>query len=240
MEQTSKNLKSEQLRKSKIYCTLLYICANFRKTKTGPVFDPYKIIEIGGKKIAFIAVLTPLTYSKTFLCTIKEEDGTPTYDFLGDNLPTVIQTYIDEVRGKGVDHVILLTHMGMDVEEYTSNDLLKNLKGVDAVLDGHTHKVYNTKTKDFEIKDIPISQTGTKLESIGKHILKTDDTIDNENITEVPEPSDTTNAIQVTRSNMNIWVDKSMNSFLNDIWDEYRHQLNHIVEKINIIKLIII
>ena len=143
-----------------------YICANFRKTKTGPVFDPYKIIEIGGKKIAFIAVLTPLTYSKTFLCTIKEEDGTPTYDFLGDTLSTVVQEYINEVRGRGVDYVILLTHMGMDVEEYTSNDLLKNLKGVDAVLDGHTHKVYHTKTKDLEDNDIPISQTGTKLESL--------------------------------------------------------------------------
>ena len=180
-----------------------YICANFRKKSTGlPLFDPYKIIEIGGKKIAFIGVLTPLTFSKTYLCSKKDEDGNPTYDFLAEQLSTIIQAYIDEVKTNGANYVILLTHMGMDVEEYTSNDLISNLEGVDAVLDGHTHKIYNTTTNDLNNNNIPISQTGTKLESIGKLILKKDGTISSEIIKEVPQPIDKTNAIKVKRSNI--------------------------------------
>ena len=31
----------------------------------------------------------------------------------------------------------------MDVEQYTSNEVLSKLENVDAVLDGHTHIVYN-------------------------------------------------------------------------------------------------
>ena len=36
----------------------------------------------------------------------------------------------------------------MGQEEYTSEGLLSKLSGVTAVLDGHTHKVYNTTVKD--------------------------------------------------------------------------------------------
>ena len=50
--------------------------------------------------------------------------------------------------------------------------LLSKLENVDAVLDGHTHLIYNTTTKDKNNKDIHISQTGTKLQSIGKLIIK--------------------------------------------------------------------
>lgn len=55
----------------------------------------------------------------------------------------------------------------MSLEKYTSEDLLSNLTGVTAVLDAHTHKVYNATSKDKEEKEIHITQTGTKLEAIG-------------------------------------------------------------------------
>ena len=60
---------------------------------------------------------------------------------------------------------------------YTSDILLKNLKGVDAVLDGHTHLVYNTTIKDKNNKFIHISQVGTKLQRIGILIIKKDGSI---------------------------------------------------------------
>ena len=46
----------------------------------------------------------------------------------------------------------------MDVEQYTSNELLKKIENVNAVLDGHTHLIYNTTTKDKNNKDILFSQ----------------------------------------------------------------------------------
>ena len=121
-----------------------YICANFFESgQETPVYDPYKIITVGGKKIAFIGIVTPLAFSKTYLSSIKDEQGNPKYDFLSGNnkLYETTQKYINEVKDN-VDYVILLTHMGMDMEEYKSNGLLSQLTGVTVVLDGHTHKVY--------------------------------------------------------------------------------------------------
>ena len=76
----------EQLLKLEKNITSRYICANFcyRKNKTS-IFNPYKIINIGNKKIGFIGVLTPITYSKTYLSAIKDENGEPLYHFLTDN-----------------------------------------------------------------------------------------------------------------------------------------------------------
>lgn len=153
----------EQLTKLGENITSKYICANFcyRKNKTH-VYEPYKIIEVDMKKIGFIGVVTPLTFSKTYLSSIKDENGEPVYDFLVNNgkqeLYNKIQECIDELRTKEkVDYVILLTHIGMYAEQYTSDDLLSSLSGVDAVLDGHTHLVYNLTSKDKDNKDIHIT-----------------------------------------------------------------------------------
>ena len=50
-----------------------YICSNlcFRKNKT-TVFEPYKIIEAGNKKIGFIGVLIPSSFSKAHLSSLKD------------------------------------------------------------------------------------------------------------------------------------------------------------------------
>ena len=101
--------------------TSRYISSNFcfKKNKTS-IFEPYKIIEKGGKKIAFIGVLTPLTFSKTYLSTLRDSNGEAIYDFLTGNnnqdLYDAVQYYINKARNEGADYVILLTHIGMDVE----------------------------------------------------------------------------------------------------------------------------
>ena len=87
----------------------------------------------------------------------------------------------------------------MDAEQYTSNKLLFKLENVDAVLDGPTHFIYNTTAKDKNNKDIHISQTGTKLQSIGKLIIKNDGTITSEIIEDPQEPSNKTNTIKINR-----------------------------------------
>ena len=205
-----------------------YICSNFctRKDKK-PVFEPYQILEKGGKKIAFISVITPLTFSISSVSTIQDSDGNPMYTFLSDKqeLYETIQSYINEVRGKGADYIILLTHIGMDIDKYTSNDLVSNLEGVDAVLDGHTHKVYTTTSKDKNENSIYFSQTGTKLENIGVLIIKTDGTITTQIISEIPEPSDTSKAIKLNRDKNERWVDKDMNNFINNLWERYKDEL---------------
>jgi 2',3'-cyclic-nucleotide 2'-phosphodiesterase (5'-nucleotidase family) len=228
----------DQLYKLGDNITSKYICSNFcyKKNKTH-IFNPYKIIEAGNQTIGFIGVVTPLTFSKTYLSTLKDENGDAIYDFLVNDgkqeLYDTVQKYIDELRNeKNVSYVILLTHMGMNIEAYTSNDLLANLKGVDAVFDGHTHKVYNVTSNDKEKKAIHITQTGTKLETIGQLIIKTDGSLIAETILEVPKPdSDISGAINVTRSNKERWVDKNMSDFMANVHGEYEEILNTIIGK---------
>ena len=219
----------EQLNKLNEKMSTKYISLNtcYRKNKT-QLFEPSRMVEAGEKKIGFIGILTPLTFSKTYLSSLRESDGTPIYNFLSnkEELYTTIQGEIDKLRSEGANYVILLTHVGMNVEEYTSNDILSNLNGVDAVLDGHTHKVYNTTSKDKENKDIHIAQTGTKLANIGQLIIKEDGTILSENIAEVPEPDGITDVKQVYRSKANRWVDTEMNEYINEIYKRYEEELS--------------
>ena len=225
----------EQLKRLGKNITGGYICANFRyrKNKT-TLFNPYKIIEKAGKKIAFIGVLTPVTLAKTYLSTIKDEDGGLLYDFCagteGQELPETIQGYINEVKKyKKVDYVILLTHIGMTSEEYTSEGLLSKLENVDAVFDGHTHKIYNTTIPDKNKKEIHITQTGTKLNRIGKLIIKPDGKIISENIEVIPEPKDKTGVKNLNRKSQNRWVKEEIFNFVEKIWEEYQYELNIII-----------
>ena len=209
-----------------------YICANFcyRKNKTS-IFPPYKILEISNKKIAFIGIITPLTFSQTSLSTIKDENEEQIYDLLsgnnGQELYDTIQNYINEVKGKEVDYVILVSHIGMwGIEEYSTDLLVSKLEGIDAVIDGHTHLIYNTTTKDKNGKEISVSQVGSKLEAIGVLILKGDGTISTEIIKEVPKPNFEIGEKKITRSDKEIWVDSEMNEFINEIFEEYKEILN--------------
>lgn len=211
-----------------------YTCANFWNRKENrPVFEPYKIVNAGETKIAFIGVLTPLTFSKTYLSTLRDDDGNPIYTFLSENnaekLYETLQNYINEAKGKGANYVILLTHIGMDVEEYTSNGLISHLEGVNAVLDGHTHLIYNTTSKDKNGNNVYFSQTGTKLESIGELTIKTDGTIVTQIIKEVPKPSnDINDYIIVNRNKKDNYVSKTMNEFIKEIWEAYENDFSKV------------
>jgi Skp family chaperone for outer membrane proteins len=166
-----------------------------------------------------------------------DENGEPIYDLLIDNqgkkLYDTLQNYINEVKDKkDADYVILLAHFGLNgTEDYTSDLLLKNLEGVDAVLDGHTHLVYNSTTKDKTNKVIHLTQSGTKLQSIGMLILKKDGSIISENIDKVPAPEDIEGSKIIKRGGKERWVNTEMNEFINSVWDEYKDELNSFIGK---------
>lgn len=158
-----------------------YICANccYRKNKTS-LFPPYKIITIDSeRKIAFIGIDTPQTISKTILNSFLDEDGKLVYDFLTGNngieLFDTIQNYINEVRLKGANYVVILAHLGNGrdpMEWYTSDNLISHITGLDLLLDGHSHLVYNSFSLDKNGNKVPIIQTGDKLHNIGMIKLK--------------------------------------------------------------------
>ena len=207
------------------------ICSNFLYRKNRSlIFEPYKIMEIGNKKIGFIGIITPLTFSLTRLSSIKDQNGEILYDFLSENnykeLYDNTQKYINELKAKGVDYVILLTHIGKGgYQNFKSDYFLSKLEGVDAILDGHTHQIYNETSKDKNNNNIILSQTGSKIETIGVLLLKKDGTIGSEIIKEVPIPKDKEGAKNIIRNNKERWVNEEMYNYMNSIWDEYKDEL---------------
>ena len=108
---------------------------------------------------------------------IVDDEGNMVYDFLGENegkyLYDKIQEYIDKLKLEGAEHIIILDHLGIkgeSTDKFNSSNLLSHISGIDAMIDGHSHKVYNISGEDKDGKLIPMVQTGTKLSNIG--ILK--------------------------------------------------------------------
>ena len=217
-----------------------YICCNFLRRKNhSTVFRPYKIKKVGNVSIGFIGVLTPLTLTKSYLHTLVDENGSLIYDFLterdGHELYEAVQGYIDELRNvEKVDYVIILAHVGYGgdaLEQYTSPALLAHINGVDAIIDGHTHLAYNNTFPDKDGKQIYISQTGTKLNIVGKLTIKPNGTITSELIDKIPlfEGYDSDSYYTVEREGIERYVDKATNEFIEDIIESHAHEFQEIV-----------
>ena len=121
---------------------------------------------------------------------------------------------------------------GDSLEEDTSIELLKNLKNVNALIDGHTHLIYSEKTPDKNNNNVILVQTGTKLTNIGVLTIHENGTLSHENIDEVPyDPTLAEQTLNVTRSSKIRYVDKDMSEFINDIYDSFSDKLNEVIGK---------
>jgi sulfur-oxidizing protein SoxB len=92
-----------------------------------PVFPSHVVREINGVPVAIIGQAfpyTPVAHPRRFV---------PDWTF-GIREPELQKT-IDAVRARGVPVVVLLSHNGMD----TDLKLASRLRGLDAILGGHTH-----------------------------------------------------------------------------------------------------
>ena len=92
-----------------------------------PVFKPYSLREVNGVMVAVIGQAFPYTpiANPRYLIphwTFGIDDG-------------AMQKRVDEVRAKGAQVVVLLSHNGMDVDL----KLATRVSGIDAILGGHTH-----------------------------------------------------------------------------------------------------
>ncbi len=153
-----------------------YVSANFMDlTTNAPVLDAYKIIEANGKKIAFVGLSTPESITKSTPAYFMNAEHTEyLYGFCQDDtgagVYTAAQTAIDAAKAEGADYVILVGHMGIDEQSkpWTAPEVIANVTGVDAFIDGHSHSVINTVVQDKEGKPVLHGQTGTKLANVGK------------------------------------------------------------------------
>ena len=171
-----------------------YISCNFKNLETNElVFDPYRIVDMDGTKVAFVGVSTPETIRYSTPVYFQNDKGEYIYTFCeyGNDLYDTVQENVDKVKAEGADYVILLSHLGeSNVEEsWSSVKVAANTTDVDAILDGHSHEVTDQLTvKNKNGEDVLISQTGTKLKNIGKLTITKDGKIKTELVDKVPEP----------------------------------------------------
>ena len=92
-----------------------------------PAFEPYKIFEKGGLRIAVIGQAFP------YMPIAHPKWMFPEYSF--GIREERMQAMVDEVRAAGVDLVVCLSHNGFDVDR----KMISRVKGIDVILTGHTH-----------------------------------------------------------------------------------------------------
>lgn len=216
-----------------------YVCCNFKDKNNETIFEPYRMISAGEKKIAFVGAVTPSTFTSSTPAFFKDADGNYIYSFSqGEGeLYQVIQQNADKARQDGADVVILLGHLGEEDESHhgwTAQEVVQNTDNIDAVIDGHSHSVTEhmvVQNKDGE--DVTITQTGTKLNYIGKMTISEDNSIKTELIDEVPAPTDDMGISAEEwrsipeRGNRN--VDAAMNNTINTMLDKVAQQFATVI-----------
>ena len=153
-----------------------YVCCNLKDLQTGEYpFEPYVIKEIGGRRIAFVGIVTPETITASTPVYFKNENGEFIYDFCqgenGSRLYSRVQEVVDKARAEGVDYVIAISHLGSKDSSgvYRASCVAENTSGIDVFIDGHSHTVIESETvRNSKGKDVIITQTGTKLQFIGR------------------------------------------------------------------------
>lgn len=77
----------------------------------------------------------------------------------------------------GADIVVLISHLGEEpvTNNLNSHDLVARTRGIDVVLDGHSHStIPHSEAPNLDGRMIPVSQTGTQLANIGKLVITAD------------------------------------------------------------------
>ena len=101
------------------------------------------------------------------------------YGFCQDQTGTIlyetVQKAVDEARAAGAQYVVALAHLGDAgiTQAWTSEAVIANTSGIDAMIDGHSHEQYVRSVKNKEGKEILLTQTGTKFQSFGKPVSYT-------------------------------------------------------------------
>jgi len=162
-----------------------YLSCNWVDLRTTlRVLPSVKVFVRGGRRIAFVGVTTPETFTKStpayfmdkaqrkYIYDIQGgEDGKKLYD--------AVQKAIDKAKLLA-DVVIGLGHLGVDPSSspWTSEEVIAHTSGFDAFIDGHSHTVMeNKQVQDASGKAVTLTQTGSYFANVGEMTIDADGTI---------------------------------------------------------------
>ncbi|MGM9573560.1 MAG: 5'-nucleotidase C-terminal domain-containing protein [Hominicoprocola sp.] len=151
----------EQLMDNMSKAEFKVVCADVFDADGTTIFDAnYTYTTKSGVKVGFFGLETPEAQTKANPALIKG------LTFATSDLWAVSQKQIDALAD--ADVVICLSHLGVDDEAkpYTSYDLWNNTKGIDMIIDGHSHTVMTAGANKE-----PIQSTGTAFANIGVIVI---------------------------------------------------------------------
>jgi 5'-nucleotidase len=145
-----------------------FVCANYDFTGTAleGLVKPYTVLSKGGLKVGVFGLgCDPkgLIAEKNFL-PAQYNDPYP-----------VAQAVTDELRAKGCDIVVCLSHMGTygkAPEDVCDVNLAAQTRGIDVIIGGHTHRLYDRlKVANLDGDSVPVCQMGKGGAYLGKIVL---------------------------------------------------------------------
>ena len=199
-----------------------YISANFCDLEGNPILDPYVIKELGGWKVAFVGASTPETFTKSTPTYFQDAEGNYIYSFCqgedGANLYAAVQKAVDAARAEGAEIVVAMSHLGTDGSSvpYTSSDLIVNTTGINVVLDGHSHSVWEMElVQNAAGEDVILSSTGTKLNNVGSLVIEAGE--------------DQTPVLTTALHSESLFQDEEAEAFIATVKAQYEETLNQVV-----------
>lgn len=128
------------------------VSANIKETASGEYpFLPWKVIERGGVKVGFFSVIDEEILPRKDIREALEFEP---------HLPAARKA-VAELRSRGVDLVVLVSHLGLTKE----GALLKEVEGIDLVVGGHSREILETPNLT---SGVPIVQSGSRGKRVGR------------------------------------------------------------------------
>lgn len=201
-----------------------YVSCNFKYIGKGTSdisYKPYEIVDYGGTKVAFVGITTPESFVKSTPAYFQDENGNFIYSLSEDKdgtaLYQAVQTAVDAAKAEGAKYVVAVAHLGMEgtTDCWTSEAVIKNTNGIDAMLDGHSHEEYSKTVANKDGDEVVLAQTKTKLANLGKLTISADGKITSELIS----------AKNYTKK------DEHITEFIAGITDKFSAELSEVVGK---------
>lgn len=151
----------KNLKKLDMLADFPIISANIKDKTTGEaVFKENMIFDTVVGKVGFFGLTTPETLTKA------NPDNVASLNFLaGKELYAEAQQQVDELKAAGAEYIICVAHLGIDSSSKPnrSTDVMSNVKGIDVIIDGHSHSVLD----GIEGSKTIVESAGTKLNYAG-------------------------------------------------------------------------
>lgn len=113
------------------------------------------IIEVNGKKLGFFGLVTDET------AIVTPPENILNIEF--KNEAEIAKEQVAKLKERGADLIIAVTHIGIgEASNYTTEDLAREVDGIDIIIDGHSHTKMAKK-----INNTIIQQTGSYAHNIG-------------------------------------------------------------------------